>query len=328
MQKMIKGVTFDNQNVTSKIDGGFYNRIFTNDGIVRGCSMSVTTNTLTIQPGLMIIAGRLIWIDSATTLTLDNPINNGYAALVLTIDLSQTASITEFEQIGTDFVYSATTVFPELTKGNINGEGGDTIYQAQIAVVSLAGGNIANIISTIGNVKLNADTLEGSPKSYFTNLINIAQTASETAQAMITAPTLYCRARRTTEYNLGAGANVVFMYNGIADNVGGFMSDDYKIVVPQDGIYEATFQGEMRNITGGGYTIYLRAGDGSIAQQNALPDSIYGGGWRTVCCSLLARLKKGQKIWAEYTASAGTTGQLVQGNSDTAEIRVCRIGNL
>lgn len=167
---MIKGATFEYQNVTSKIDGGFYNRIFESDGIVRGCSMSATAATLTIQPGLMIVAGRLIWIDGATQITFENPVSNGYGAAVLTIDLSQPATAANFEQLSVSVAYSATPAFPELTKGDINGEGGDAVYQAQLAIVSLSGGNIANIVSTIGPAKMNADELGGKNKAYYESL--------------------------------------------------------------------------------------------------------------------------------------------------------------
>ena len=151
---MFKGCTFDNQNVTSKNDGGLYGAIFTGDGILWGCSMSVTTDMLTIQPGEMVIGGRLIWVDGAMQIPFTGPIADGYSQVVLTIDLSKTATIDEFEQVEASVVYSTTTTFPALTQGQINSENGDMIYQQELAVVSIAGSNITAITRQIGAAEI------------------------------------------------------------------------------------------------------------------------------------------------------------------------------
>ena len=166
---MLKGCTFDNQNVTSQNDGGLYQTIFPQDGILWGCSMSVTTDTLTIQPGEMMIGGRLIWVDGATSIQLSDPIANGYGQLVLEIDLSQTSTQDTFNQVSAQFVYSTTTTFPELTQGDINEPGGDMIYQQQLAVVTISGSNITGITSQLGNAVIDAEMLGGKlPNEYAT----------------------------------------------------------------------------------------------------------------------------------------------------------------
>ena len=149
---MIKGCTFDNQYVSSRTDGGLYESIFPGDGKVWGCSMSVTSSTLTIQPGELIIGGRILWVDGATQIDISNPIADGYGQIVLTIDLSKTSSTETFEQVELSAVYSATDVFPALTKGKINSQNGDMVYQAEMAVVSIAGGNVTGIVSQIADV--------------------------------------------------------------------------------------------------------------------------------------------------------------------------------
>lgn len=149
---MIKGCTFDNQYVSSRTDGGLYESIFPGDGKVWGCSMSVTSSTLTIQPGELIIGGRILWVDGATQIDISNPIADGYGQIVLTIDLSKTSSTETFEQVELSVVYSATDVFPALTKGKINSQNGDMVYQAEMAVVSIAGGNVTGIVSQIADV--------------------------------------------------------------------------------------------------------------------------------------------------------------------------------
>ena len=150
---MIKGCTFDNQYVSSRTDGGLYESIFPGDGKVWGCSMSVTSSTLTIQPGELIIGGRILWVDGATQIDISNPIADGYGQIVLTIDLSKTSSTETFEQVELSVVYSATDAFPALTKGKINSQNGDMVYQTELAVVSIAGGNVTGIVSQIADVQ-------------------------------------------------------------------------------------------------------------------------------------------------------------------------------
>lgn len=149
---MIKGCTFDNQYVSSRTDGGLYESIFPGDGKVWGCSMSVTSSALTIQPGELMIGGRILLVDGATQIAISNPIADGYGQIVLTIDLSKTSSTETFEQVELSVVYSATDVFPALTKGKINSQNGDMVYQAEMAVVSIAGGNVTGIVSQIADV--------------------------------------------------------------------------------------------------------------------------------------------------------------------------------
>ena len=150
---MIKGCTFDNQYVSSRTDGGLYESIFPDDGKVWGCSMSVTSSTLTIQPGELIIGGRILWVDGATQIDISNPIADGYGQIVLTIDLSKTSSTETFEQVELSVVYSATDAFPALTKGKINSQNGDMVYQTELAVVSIAGGNVTGIVSQIADAQ-------------------------------------------------------------------------------------------------------------------------------------------------------------------------------
>ena len=151
---MIRGCTFDHQNVRSKNDGGLYKYLMS-DGIIRGCSLTVASTSLSIQPGLFILAGRIFQVDGATSAEIADPIEDGYGQLVLTINL---ASVTaETYEPDLSWIYSTTTAFPELSKGDINGD--EYIYQAEVAIVRIAGGNIISIESQIGISKniLNGD---------------------------------------------------------------------------------------------------------------------------------------------------------------------------
>ena len=151
---MIRGCTFDHQNVSSKNDGGLYKYLMS-DGIIRGCGLTVTSTSLSIQPGLFILAGRIFQVDGATSAEIADPIEDGYGQLVLTINL---ASVTaETYEPDLSWIYSTTAAFPELSKGDINGD--EYIYQAEVAIVRIAGGNIISIESQIGISKniLNGD---------------------------------------------------------------------------------------------------------------------------------------------------------------------------
>lgn len=183
---MFRGCTFDNQNVTSQNDGGLYQQIFSTDGVIWGCSISATTNSITIQPGEMLIGGRLVWVDGATQIQFSDPISNGYGQVVLQIDLSQTATTTTFNQLSTIVNYSTTTLFPALTQEQINQPGVGTIYQAQLAIVQISGGNITGVTESISSAQINAETLGGKTESQLSvnnsALLN-GQTASQLSVA-------------------------------------------------------------------------------------------------------------------------------------------------
>lgn len=164
---MFKGCTFDNQNVTSQNDGGLYQQIFSTDGVLWGCIIGATPNSITVHPGLMVISGRIIRVDGATSIEFTQPISNGYGQVVIQIDLSQTATTTTFEQLSTIVNYSTTTLFPSLTQEKINQPGAGTIYQAQLAVVKISGGNITGLMEGISSAQINANTLDNQPPNYY-----------------------------------------------------------------------------------------------------------------------------------------------------------------
>lgn len=164
---MFRGCTFKDQPVDGANDGGFYQEIFSKDGILWGCEMTTTNDSFTMQPGELIISGRVIWVDGATQIPFTGPIQNGYGQVLLTIDLSKTATKEEFDQIEVSVVYSTTSLFPELTQGEINTSNGDMVYQQELAVVSIAGGNITGITRQIGGAEIDAEKLGGQLPEYY-----------------------------------------------------------------------------------------------------------------------------------------------------------------
>lgn len=139
-----RGVTFSGQNVTPKNDGALYNAHY-GDGILEGCSMAISGDDLVIQSGHIIACGRMCQVDGATSVDLSGrTLQTGYIQIILNYDLTQG----EGQQWFPTFVESATTTFPALTQEDINTPSG-TLYQLQLAVVQISGGNLTSITEHI-----------------------------------------------------------------------------------------------------------------------------------------------------------------------------------
>lgn len=148
----IKGITFSNQAVTPKDDGQLHARLLS-DGIISGCGMSYSAATFSLAAGYLIVAGRLMQIPATVYKAVDQA-TSGYARVLLEIDLTATATKTEFDQAQLAVEYSSTqNGFASLVQGDINGK--DSAYQAVLAVMSLGTGGITQIISTIGAASTN-----------------------------------------------------------------------------------------------------------------------------------------------------------------------------
>ena len=138
-----KGITFAGQNVTPKNDGALYNAHY-GDGILDGCTMTISGDDLVIASGHFIAGGRVCQVDGATSVDLSGrTLTTGYIQVIMNYDLSQG----EGSQWYTTFVESATTTFPDLTQDDINGTG--TLYQLELAVIQISGGNLTSITSQI-----------------------------------------------------------------------------------------------------------------------------------------------------------------------------------
>ena len=139
-----RGVTFSGQNVTPKNDGALYNAHY-GDGILEGCSMAISGDDLVVQSGHIIACGRVCQVDGATLVDLSGrTLQTGYIQVVLNYDISQG----EGQQWFPTFVESATTTFPALTQDDINTPSG-TLYQLELAVIQISGGNLTAVVSEI-----------------------------------------------------------------------------------------------------------------------------------------------------------------------------------
>lgn len=150
MSANIRGITFAEQTVTPA-DDAIVRRAMLSDGILSGCSITYSGSTLTLAAGYMIACGRIFQITAARNWAVVDA-TSGVARLVLTIDLTKTATESAFDQISFGIEYaSAENGFVNLTQDDINVAGAR--YQVTVAVVSLGAGGITGIISKLENAE-------------------------------------------------------------------------------------------------------------------------------------------------------------------------------
>lgn len=146
-----QGINFSSQHIVPSDDGRLYEAIF-EDGALHGCELSYVGAALTIGAGYLMIGGREIEITEDEVFNL-NEATSGYAQLVMTIDLTQTATIGAFNQVSIDVRYASTEAgFASLIQDDINGAG--TKYQQQLALVSLGTGGITGIVAGMPSASL------------------------------------------------------------------------------------------------------------------------------------------------------------------------------
>ena len=143
------GITFDDCNV-SPSDDGIINRTILPDGILSGCEISYSGSTLTMASGTLIACGRQFRHPAAQNWAVVDA-TTGYARLLITLDLTRSATDQTFDQV-VDAVEYANDIsgFPALVQQDINVAG--TKYQIVACVVSLGTGGISGIINTMPTV--------------------------------------------------------------------------------------------------------------------------------------------------------------------------------
>ena len=146
MSNNFLGVTFAKQKV-SPSDDAIIRRAALSDGILTGCALSYSGSTLTMAAGQLLICGRQIKHPSSQNWAIVDA-TSGYARVVLTIDLTRTASKDVFDQVLDTIEYaSSVDGFSALEQADINAAG--IRYQAVLAVVSLGTGGITGIASQL-----------------------------------------------------------------------------------------------------------------------------------------------------------------------------------
>lgn len=142
------GVTFAQQKVLPSDDALIRRRILT-DGILSGCELSYSGSTLTMSAGQLLACGRQFRHPSAQNWAVVDA-TTGFARLLLTVDLTRTASKDVFDQIVDSIEYATSEDgFPDLQQSDINASG--SIYQIEACVVSLGTGGITGIVKSFGS---------------------------------------------------------------------------------------------------------------------------------------------------------------------------------
>ena len=150
------GVTFAKQKVSPSDDATIRRAVLT-DGILFGCELSYSGSTLTMAAGQLLMCGRQVG-NPATQNWAVVDATSGYARLILTIDLTKTATKDTFDQVQASIEYaSSIDGFVDLEQADVNVSG--TIYQIVACVVSLGSGGITGIVSSVEACQVRAGSL-------------------------------------------------------------------------------------------------------------------------------------------------------------------------
>ena len=157
MSMNFPGGTFANQKITPSEDAAFRQAVL-GDGILNGCAFSYSGTTLTMGPGLLFLCGRIARHPLAQHWPVVDA-TSGFARLVLTVDLSRTATANEFDQVVDSIEYADTVDgFAPLIQEAINA--GETRYQTAVCVVSLGAAGITGIVQKLGILGEETEVLE------------------------------------------------------------------------------------------------------------------------------------------------------------------------
>ena len=141
------GVTFAQQKVLPS-DDAIIRRKILSDGVLYGCELTYSGSTLTRSAGQLLICGRQIRHPAAQNWAISDA-TSGFARLVLTVDLTRTATKDTFDQVPDTIQYATSKDgFPELNQADVNTTG--SVYQIAACVVSLGPGGITGIVDSIG----------------------------------------------------------------------------------------------------------------------------------------------------------------------------------
>ena len=150
---MIKGITFDEQQITAANMGHFMN-VFSGkqSGITQGCEVTYDSDNLYIAEGYMLLCGRQVQIVGTQTVPFLT-VNSGelYCKIVFQIDLTQTNTQSTFLQ-GTIETLSSSSGYPAVRQDDIDDSG--TIYQWPIAQYHVTVGGAENVVDLTDSVNV------------------------------------------------------------------------------------------------------------------------------------------------------------------------------
>lgn len=128
----LRGHVFNKQLFTSECFALFIDTFLDkNNGVVKGCGLSNTTTSITIEDGFFCIKGRFLQEEGGSTFEIEPTTQNDiYCRIICEIDLSQENTTAELKQAQYKILES-TREYPTLQQEDITIEG--SIYQFEFA---------------------------------------------------------------------------------------------------------------------------------------------------------------------------------------------------
>lgn len=127
----LRGHTFKKQLFSSECFALFIDTFLgKQSGIVKGCSLSYTENSITINNGYFCIQGRFLEEAGGSTFNIETAEQDTYCKLICEIDLSKENTTSILNQ-ATYKIITDTTDYPVLIKGDIADTA--TVYQYEFA---------------------------------------------------------------------------------------------------------------------------------------------------------------------------------------------------
>lgn len=146
----VRGVQFPNQKLTAADHRTVIAKSL-GDGKISGCEITCSGSTATIGTGAFLISGGQVSITASESITVSQ--TSGYARLVAVIDLTGTATRTEWDQFSWRVDYAETdSGFEDLTQENIN-TGGGSVYELEFAVFALGSSGITDVVRELGEIQ-------------------------------------------------------------------------------------------------------------------------------------------------------------------------------
>lgn len=126
---MLRGHTYSEQVFANKVFRLFIDTFLNkNSGIIQGCSLSNTTNSVTVGQGYLCIRGGFIEVVGDETIEVNA--SDAYCKLICELDLSKENTESDFEQVKFKIITGA-TAYPNLTQEDVFNSG--NIYQIELA---------------------------------------------------------------------------------------------------------------------------------------------------------------------------------------------------
>lgn len=144
MSYALEGVNFVDQQFTPTSDCALWRRCVYN-GILDGMAITYSGSSLNVAAGWLMAGGKELHLPSAITIPVTDAVS-GKARLVVTVDLTKTATEQTFNQAWIDLEYEAN--YTTLAKNNLAASG--TKYMMVLCEVSLGPAGITSIDWTCG----------------------------------------------------------------------------------------------------------------------------------------------------------------------------------